>query len=171
MNIRQATSSDAKNLAAAEQQTAATPGLLVSRPHELTPAAFERKITELATAGRYIVAEQDGRVVGHALLEPMPLEATAHVFRLTVVVHSGFLGQGIGTMLMRDLMNWARLSAKVIKVELQVRATNARAIYLYSRLGFVEEGRFKNRIHLPDGSFIDEIAMAWFPDKTIGDKS
>ena len=170
MRIRQATSNDAQSLVEAEHQTAATPGRLVSRPHELTMAAFEQKLAELDTAGRYIVAEKDAQVVGHALLEPMPLEAIAHVFRPTVVVHPGFLGQGIDEMLMHDLMVWARLTPKVQKIELLVRASNARAIHLYTKLGFVEEGRFKNRIRLPDGSFIDDIAMAWFPDKSIRDQ-
>jgi RimJ/RimL family protein N-acetyltransferase len=31
---------------------------------------------------------------------------------------------------------------------------------LYQRLGFVEEGRFRDRIRLPDGTFVDDIAMA-----------
>ncbi len=170
MRIRKATSNDARSLVAAEQQTAATPGLLVSRPRELNLAAFDQKIAELDTAGRYIVAEKHDQVVGHALLEPMPLEAVAHVFRLTIVVHPGFLGQGIGEMLMHDLMVWARLTPAVQKIELLVRASNARAIHLYTKLGFVEEGRFKNRIQLPDGNFIDDIAMAWFPDKSISSK-
>lgn len=49
------------------------------------------------------------------------------------------------------------------KIELLVRATNARAIHLYSKLGFIEEGRFRNRVRLPDDEFVDDIAMAWFP--------
>ena len=73
-------------------------------------------------------------------------------------------------MLMHDILDWAQLTAKVQKIELLLRATNARAIHLYSKLGFVEEGRFKNRIRLPDGSFIDDIAMAWFADKSISSK-
>ena len=100
-----------------------------------------------------------------ALLDPMPLEAISHVFRLTIVVHPGFLGQGIGTSLMRDLMDWAKQSPRVKKLELLVRATNERAIRLYSKLGFVVEGRFRNRVRLPDGELVDDIAMAWFPDR------
>ena len=65
--------------------------MLVSRPHELSLKAFEKKIVELAEIGRYIVAEKNGQIVGHAFLEPMPLEAIAHVFRLTIVVHAVFL--------------------------------------------------------------------------------
>jgi len=77
--IREARPDDAPVLLAAEKETARTPGLLVSRPHELTLQAFEQKIAELAQRGRYIVAEEDGRIAGHALLDPMPLEAISHV--------------------------------------------------------------------------------------------
>ena len=97
----------------------------------------------------------------------MALQATAHVFRLTIVVHPGYLGEGIGAELMRDLLAWAEQTQRVGKIELLVRATNARAIRLYTKLGFVEEGRFRNRVRLPDGSFVDDLAMAWFPDRTI----
>lgn len=161
--FRQAVPADAPLLAAAEAETARTPGLLVSRPHELMPAAFEKTIRELATPGRYIVAEEEGLVVGHALLEPMGLEAISHVFRLTIVVHPGHLRRGIGRALMEDLLRWARETALVGKVELLVRATNAPAIALYRSLGFVEEGRFHRRVRLPDGTIVDDVAMAWFP--------
>lgn len=116
-------------------------------------------------SGRYVVAEKNGKIVGHALLDPMPLEAISHVFRLTIIVHPGFLGQGIGTLLMRDLMEWAKQSPRVKKIELLVRTTNERAIRLYSKLGFVVEGRFRKRVRLPDGELVDDIAMAWFPDR------
>jgi RimJ/RimL family protein N-acetyltransferase len=46
-----------------------------------------------------------------------------------------------------------------------VRSTNARAIALYEKLGFVEEGRFRLRLRLDDGTFVDDIGMAWFPIK------
>jgi len=161
--IRKAEVQDAASLVAAEQETARTPGLLVSRPHELTRAAFEQKIVDLSKLGRYVVVEKDGRIVGHALLDPMRLEAISHVFRLTIVVHANFLEQGIGSALMRDLLDWAEQTPAVGKIELLVRATNARAIRLYSKLGFVEEGRFRNRVRLPDGRFVHDVSMAWFP--------
>ena len=70
------------------------------------------------------------------------------------MVHPGFRNQGVGEALIRDLMDRAQQTPRVEKIELLVRATNARAIHLYSKLGFVEEGRFRNRVRLPDGSFL-----------------
>lgn len=63
---------------------------------------------------------------------------------------------------MTELMAWAESHPRIEKVELRVRATNARAIALYKRFGFVEEGRFEKRIRLPDGSYIADLSMARF---------
>jgi ribosomal protein S18 acetylase RimI-like enzyme len=163
--ISEAVITDAPILIAAERETAQTPGLLVSQPHELALESFESKIAELSKVGRYIVAEQNEKIVGHAFLDPMPLVGIAHVFRLNIVVHPGFLGQGIGAALMRDLMDWAKQTPRVEKIELLVRSTNEPAIRLYTKLSFVEEGRFSKRVRLPDGNFVDDVAMAWFPDR------
>ena len=160
--IRKAGRDDAGALCAAEKVTALTPGRLVSLPQELQVEAFERKIELLEHEGIYLVAEQDGGPVGHALLEPMTLTALSHVFSLTIVVHPGYLGLGIGTALMTELMEWAQSHPRVEKVELRVRATNVRALALYKRFGFVEEGRFEKRIRLPDGSYVADVAMARF---------
>jgi len=160
--IRRAVRGDAATLCAAEQATALTPGLLISRPHELQAEAFERKIELLEQDGVYLVAEIGGAPVGHALLEPMTLIALSHIFSLTIVVHPGNLGRGIGSALMTALMEWAESHPRAEKVELRVRATNARAIALYQRFGFVEEGRFERRIRLPDGSYIADLSMARF---------
>lgn len=112
-----------------------------------------------------MVAEIDGHVVGHAMLDPMDMAATAHVFHLTVVVHPGHTGRGIGRALMNDLLAWAESNARVSKIELRARATNKRAIRLYQQLGFVEEGRFRGRVRLEDGTLVDDVAMAWWPKR------
>jgi RimJ/RimL family protein N-acetyltransferase len=164
VRIRRARPDDAATLAKAEQTLARTPGRLVSRPHELKAENFRRSIEELRTAGLYVVAEEGGLVVGHALLVPMPLEAIAHVFRLTIMVHEGHQGRGVGTALMKHLMDWARRDPRCLKIELGVRSVNTRAIRLYKKLGFKLEGRLKKRLRMPDGTFIDDLLMGWLPD-------
>ena len=161
--IRLAKVEDAPALCAAEAETARTPGRLVGRPHEFKVESFASKIADLQNRGRYIVAEDDGKAVGHAVLEPMALERLAHVYRLTIVVHPGLLRRGIGAAMMKDLIDWAAGNPSVGKIELNVRAVNEGAVDLYRKFGFVEEGRFKNRIRLEDGTHLDDLSMAWFP--------
>jgi ribosomal protein S18 acetylase RimI-like enzyme len=163
ISVRSACVEDAPMLCAAERAVARTPGLLISRPEELLPEAFVALIEKLTeSAGCYFVAEENGSSVGHALLNPMDLAALSHVFRLTVVVHPGQSGRGIGSALMRAVCDWARHSPAVHKVELLVRSTNEPALGLYRKFGFVEEGRLRDRVRLSDGSFVDEVSMAWF---------
>lgn len=163
MLIRKVTPEDADTLWQAEVQTAATPGQLVSRPEELLLEAFVVKIRELSAVGTYVAAEDNGTLLGHAFLEQSPLVALRHVSRLTVVVHPGHTGRGVGAALVQHLQRLAAAAIpRVEKIELLVRSTNAPAIRLYRRLGFVEEGRFKNRVRLPYGQFVDDVAMAWF---------
>jgi RimJ/RimL family protein N-acetyltransferase len=174
MQIRTATPADAEAIAAAEEATRRTPGLLVGWPGEIPVEAYRAKIARLASAGRYVVAEEDGTPVGHAFLDPMPMRANAHVFQLTIVVHPGHTGRGVGKAMLRDLMEWARRDTRVGKVELNVRAGNLRAQQLYRSLGFVEEARFRQRVRRIDGGFEDDLGMAWFPERWpaagIGDK-
>ncbi len=45
------------------------------------------------------------------------------------------------------------------------RATNEGAIALYRKFEFIEEGRFRGRVKLPDGTLVDDVAMAWWPQR------
>ncbi len=165
LTVRAARVEDAPYLAAAERETARTPGLLRSLPHELRDEMFVSRIAQLESPGmqgRYLVAaDESGNLLGHALLDPMPLAQCAHVFRLTIVVHPGYTERGVGGLLMDALLAWAKQSERVEKIELLVRASNARAIHLYRRCGFVEEGRLRRVIKLSSGEYVDDIAMAW----------
>ncbi|HJR12945.1 MAG TPA: GNAT family N-acetyltransferase [Rhodanobacteraceae bacterium] len=167
MQIRTATPADAEAIATAEAETQRTPGLLVGWPGEIPVDAYRAKIARLATAGRYIVAEENEALVGHAFLEPMPMRANAHVFQLTIVVHPGHLERGIGRAMLRDLLDWAQRDARVGRVELNVRAGNLRAQNLYRSLGFVEEARYRNRVRRIDGRLEDDLGMAWFSDRWL----
>ena len=161
-SIRVGRAADAPLIGAAERAIAQQPGELASRPEEIDDAVLARTIVELADGKRgvFLVAEHGGAVVGHAFLEPLPLAVTWHVVRLTIAVHQGHQGQGIGRALMHEALRWARETPTVDKVELQVRSTNERAIALYRSLGFIEEGRKTRRLKVAPGMYLDDIYMA-----------
>jgi len=136
----------------------------VSQPEELAPESFAATIAALTNGpGCYLAAEEAGKIVGHGFLKPRDLQAVAHVFVLTIAVHPGHSGRGIGTAIMAALADWARRTPGVEKVELLVRSGNEVGMRLYRKFGFSEEGRFRKRIRLPDGRYLDDVAMAWFP--------
>lgn len=161
-SIRKARPEDALVLAAAERTIAAVPGMLASRPDEIDDDAVRERILDLNDRGRgnYLVAEHAGTVIGHAFLELLSLAATSHVVRLTIAVHEGHQGRGVGRALMDELLRWARSIPHVEKVELQVRSSNERAIALYRSLGFVEEGRKTRRLKMGPNEYLDDVYMA-----------
>lgn len=163
MLIRDATLQDAAAVAQGEYAAAATPGLLNARPGEIPESAFADKILALSEdpGGLYVVAEQDGELAGHLLLDPLPLAANAHVCSLNIVVYPEWQGRGLGRKLMEHAVDWARRTPGVEKIELRVRASNARAIALYRSLGFEEEGRIRKRVKIGQ-AYHDDLAMSLF---------
>ena len=131
LTIRPARVADAQPLAQAERAIAATPGLLVPQPAEVTDERVAQKIAALAGAdnGRYLVAETAGDLVAHGMLDPLPFAAVRHVVHLTLAVHGGWHRRGIGRSLLASLIEWARSAPAVEKIELNVRSTNAAALY------------------------------------------
>jgi len=168
IKVRDAKFEDARILCAAEQAIAQTPGYLASRPSDLSVDSFQKKIASLTAIsnGKYVVAESDGLIVGHALLDPMGLESIKHIVRLTIAVHQGHEEQGIGEVLLSHLIDWARQAPQVEKIELNVREVNLRAIRLYQKMGFNTEGRLRLRVRIPDGSFMDDLEMGLFVKST-----
>ncbi|MCC7387054.1 MAG: GNAT family N-acetyltransferase [Deltaproteobacteria bacterium] len=162
LSIRRARGEDASPIAEAERVIARVPGMLASRPDEIADGAVREMIESLNDRGRgiYLVAEDAGLIIGHALLESLPLAATSHVVRLTIAVHEGHQRRGVGRALMNELLRWARSNPDVEKVELQVRSSNHRAIALYRSLGFVEEGRKTRRLKVGPNEYLDDVYMA-----------
>jgi len=162
ITIRKATIEDAHAIVAAEKEIAKTPGYFCSLPNEVSEQNVIKTIKSLAESeqGIYLVVERKGKIVGHGFLEPLHLKSICHVAQLTIGVHQGWQEKGIGTALLEMLIAWAKQSTTVEKIELNVRASNSRAIALYKKMGFIEEGRLKNRIKVNDSRYIDDILMA-----------
>ena len=160
--IREATQEDAPMIVKAQKEIAQNPGYFVSLPHEFNEQMIIKTIKALSGSaeGIFLVAECKGKIVGHAYLEPLHLKSISHVTSLTIGVYPGWQEQGVGTKLLQELISWAKHNKNVEKIELNVRASNIRAIALYKKMGFVEEGRLKNRIKISDTHYIDDVLMA-----------
>lgn len=161
LTIRPARVEDAHALADAERAIAATPGFLVSLPFELLDDRFAAKISALNAAdnGRFVVAEVPGELVGHAMLDPLTLSAVRHVVHLTMAVHLGWQGMGVGRALLSHLVAWAKAAPAVEKIELHVRSSNVAARALYVALGFETVGRWRRRVKIGPGLYVDDVAM------------
>jgi RimJ/RimL family protein N-acetyltransferase len=161
LTIRDARIEDAAALAEAEREIAKNPGFLASQPFELTDELFVEKIAKLLRAdnGKYFVAQMGSEIVGHAMLDPLSLSACRHVAHLTIAIHPGWQGKGIGKALLGELIEWAKSTITLEKIELHVRSSNTAALEIYKKFGFREVGRWKRRQKVPSGQYLDDVAM------------
>ena len=117
----------------------------------------------LAGAGVQMLAVRSNDVVvGWCDIVRNPLEGFRHVGRLGMGLLPHYRGQGLGKRLTVETIRAARL-AGIERVELEVFASNERAVALYRKLGFVTEG-VKRRARKLDGQYDDNVVMALFDE-------
>jgi len=119
---------------------------------------LEKRLGDLGRDMHYFVAEADGEVAGYAFLRRMD-GRKAHCGYVALSVHPRWQRQGIGTALIRRLIELADDWLMLERVELVVLATNPGAQRLYERLGFTVEGRQRGA-NVSQGEMVDEILMA-----------
>jgi RimJ/RimL family protein N-acetyltransferase len=103
-----------------------------------------------------LVAEVDGKVVGSSDIHPLS-GFSKHVGIVGMIIKNGFREIGIGTEVLKTLVEQARkMGLKVLT--LSAFATNKRAIHVYEKVGFVRTGVIPKKL-FKDGVYIDEIIM------------
>ena len=68
----------------------------------------------------------------------------------------------MGSALIRELIEWAENNTELEKICLSAFSTNDRAIHLYKKMGFIEEGRREKQYKTAPGEYVDEVLMARF---------
>jgi putative acetyltransferase len=121
--------------------------------------SFHRKRGEERPAnGLLLGAVIEGKLIGVAGLTRLE-NRRSHVGTIGMAVHDAYAGRGAGGALMEALLTMADRWMGLRRVELTVYADNTRAIGLYNRFGFEQEGRHRD-FALRDGHFVDALAMA-----------
>ncbi len=164
--IRCAQPDDAANLLAYVRSVAHETGFFIIQPDEF-PATEEQErqwIQEhLDNPGKLVLAaEVGGAIVGCLSFDGGNYRRTAHTGTFGISIRQDWRGRGIGTAMLEILLDWAAANPLIEKVELGVFSTNTRAIGLYRRLGFVEEGRRAKEIKIEPGRYVDEVLMGRF---------
>ena len=107
----------------------------------------------------FVAVLEDGTVIGCAGLSVFSNPRMRHVGSVGLYVHTDYQNQGVGTALMKAMLELADNWLMLVRVELEVFADNQRAIQLYEKLGFETEGR-KRMSCVRNGQYADELLMA-----------
>lgn len=106
----------------------------------------------------YIIGLMDGAIVAGLHFEAGKRPRVRHAGEFGMSVSKRHWGLGIGSLMLDALIDWARGTGIVTKINLRVRTDNLRAIQLYKRKGFVIEGTIRREMLL-DGTYYDHHLM------------
>ncbi len=108
--------------------------------------------------GYGITAEIDGQAIGIANINPQPFVKLAHQATISIIITEQCRGQGLGTVLLKNLIRLARCCHKLKMLHLEVYEGHP-AQRLYSRVGFVKYGEHPYFMKEEDGSYRAKILM------------
>lgn len=154
--IRHVEAADAEAL----RQLNAHPGVYhntLQLPHPSMEMWQERVMNK--PGRRQLVACLDDKVVGHLVLDVMENPRRSHVATFGIGVSADVQGHGVGSALMREMINLCDNWLRIERIELTVFSDNPSAVALYRKYGFVVEGTGK-KFALRDGEFVDALYMA-----------
>lgn len=106
----------------------------------------------------FIVAEIAGKIVSSLSFTGGMRPRIQHVGEFGITVLRDFWGQGIARAMVVYMIDWAKASDMVKKINLRVRIDNHKAIKLYQSLGFQIQGT-NTREFLIDREFFDSYFM------------
>src|SRR4030081_1248781 len=135
---------------------------MLVEPGEWNPTVEEqaRRIEQNAKSqsGITVVAEADGRLVGAASGNRGSVKRNRHSAYVVIGVVAAWTGRGVGSALLAALEAWARANG-LHRLELTVQVHNRRAIALYEKCGFEQEGIKRHSLNI-ECAFIDELYMS-----------
>lgn len=162
--IRTSEAKDAKGLIDLTLLVSQTSPYLTLTPNEVNKTRWKMK-SQLNQAIKdpiqlRILAEVDGKIVASLNTFGHIRQRMRHAIDFGIGIIPDYQAQGLGYILISQLLSWAKANPTIKRVGLDVDARNKAAIGLYKKLGFIEEGYHKRTVLYEDGTFADGITMA-----------
>ena len=82
-----------------------------------------------------------------------------HIGDLFIVIGQKYWNNGLGSLLLEEVVEWAQASGILRRLQLTVQTRNQAAVHLYQKNGFVIEGRQERGAYIGEGEFIDVYLM------------
>lgn len=168
--IRPAIASDARKLNAYVRHIFETSEHLITRPYEFRTGVFRQRMWIAGKAANpyeiCLVAIDGTDIVGMIDSWTDRRERVKHVTTFAMSVHPNWHSQGIGHKLLTSFIDWVRNNPRLEKIQLHVHADNEKALALYEKCGFEQEGVRQRAIRYNKNSFTDDILMAYWPNSS-----
>jgi putative acetyltransferase len=121
---------------------------------------WKKRLAEAGDQTYGLVACVEGEIVGHGGLHlNADRPRRKHAALLGMAVHDKWQSKGVGTALMKALIELADKWLNISRLELSVYTDNEPALKLYKKLGFQIEGTHRKHT-FRDGVYVDSHSMA-----------
>ena len=121
--------------------------------------SVREQLTKCGEGDHILVAAIDDEVVGVIGLHTSSRPRVNHRGEIGMMVRDDWHGKGVGTAMMRAVIDLADKWLNLARIELTVFTDNQSAIALYRKFGFEIEGTHR-KYAFRDGDFVDAYAMA-----------
>ena len=163
IKITNARPEDAEELIDYMQQVFGETEFLLREPEEFEMTVEEEKEflknMNQTENNIFIIARVDGRIAGNLGFTGSELNRYSHQGEFGMSVLKEYWGNGIGSLLIETLIDWAR-EQDITRISLRVDENNQRGRKLYEKFEFQQEGILRNKKRLTDGTYRNEIVMA-----------
>ncbi len=109
-----------------------------------------------------LIAEINSKIIGMLDFANGCRQRIAHTGEFGMSVELSVRNQGIGSLLMQALIEWAGENKTIERIGLSVHSNNERAIALYKKMGFKVEGVRKRDLKYGDDQYVDTVVMGRF---------
>ena len=115
---------------------------------------MRNELAQPAAHGAFVAEDGERTVIGFITVHLAPYGVAS----IGMALLDGYRGQGVGTRLVERAEAWA-VQAGAHKLALEVWPHNERAIAMYTKLGFTEEGRLRRHYRRRNGELWDALVM------------
>lgn len=120
---------------------------------------FRNIFNELAGRGQLFIFLHEGMNAGMFKLVPMKYRNSHIIYLGGVAIDNEFKGRGLGEIMLQEVIVKVK-DMGYRRIELTVATINEKAVMLYEKLGFINEGRLKDYTYLKsEDRYIDEYVM------------
>ncbi|MBO0422621.1 GNAT family N-acetyltransferase [Enterococcus plantarum] len=129
---------------------------------EMTPVEMSENLANLYESPNNLlmVALADEQVIGTASIKASSKKRIEHIGEIGISILKDYWGFGLGTLMMEELIEWAKESGVIRRLELTVQHRNQRAVHVYEKIGFKTETIMARGAKTDEDEFLDVHLMS-----------
>lgn len=117
------------------------------------------RVSEKIPTSLNLIVTHENRIIGYLGIYGNNMNKTRHTANISISLAKQWQHLGLGCILMEEALKWAKENTELKVIWLDVYSINSRAIHLYRKLGFFEEGRIRDFVRLKDG-YCNKVIMS-----------